>query len=175
MEKETEGCITSSLRSWIPFRSLFCFPEGQGQVFPLPIHAEHHSPIRPPKSRLPSHYSPSKESEGIPSCLLNQSQFLCRTCIDSQNRVLPSRSCIISLLPAAQPPHCFLHRPSLPYFCAFAPGVTLWGDEGQPRGRALTENRNKMLFSLPSKSHLFHKCALPDHSGPFFLYIKLFV
>lgn len=119
MEKEAEGYITSSLWSWIPLLSLFCFAEGRGQVFPLPIRPEHHGPIHPPKSRLTSHHSPSKESEGTPYCLLNQSCLLCLTCIDSQNSVLPIRSSIILFLPAAQPPHCFLHRPSLPYFCAF--------------------------------------------------------
>ena len=119
MEKEAEGYITSFLWSWIPLLFLFCFAEGRGQVFPLPIRPEHHGPIRPPKSRLTSHHSPSKESEGTPYCLLNQSCLLCLTCIDSQNSVLPIRSSIISFLPAAQLPHCFLHRPRFPYFCAF--------------------------------------------------------
>ena len=173
MEKEAEGYITSSLWSWIPLQSLFCFPEGRGQVFPLPISPEHHGPIRPPKSRLTSHHSPSKESEGTPYCLLNQSRLLCFTCIDSQNSVLPIRSSIISFLPAAQPPRCFLHRPSLPYFCALAPAVISQGDEVQLRGRALTGNSNMMLSPLPSKSHLLHKCALPDHSGPFFPFYKI--
>lgn len=74
MENRGQGLVTSSLQSWIPSQSLFCFPEGLGPSLPLAIYSEHCGPINPPKSLLTSHHSPSKEPGVAPYCPLNQIQ-----------------------------------------------------------------------------------------------------
>lgn len=111
---EAKHCMTSSLQSWIPSQSLFCFPEGLGQSLPLPIYPEHRGPINPPKSLFTSHRSHSKESEVAPYCLLNQIWLLCLTCIDFRNSAFPSMSS------SSQPPALSHHRRLLTLSCTDA-------------------------------------------------------
>lgn len=150
VQKEAEGSMTSSLWSWIPLQSLFCFPEGWGQAVHLLSYPEHHGPIRPPKSLLTSHHSPCKESEGALSCLLSKASFSASLALAPRTQPFPA-------LPAWSPPgplllagSLLLHaqtQPSLPLcFCSCCSSGREYCRECSSRAEHLTADATNVVL-----------------------------